>query len=74
MIPLARRKEGTFLGVSVFSTVDEPYKHGGEATFGVYRADLAATPGQGTTVNGFSYPIDVLIEKPNFAAMRDAYK
>lgn len=70
LLPLTR--SGPFIGMSVFSNVNEFWKGGTEATFGVYKI---ATPNaqQGKTTRGETYPIDTLAEKPSFAAMKQAY-
>ena len=67
---------GTFLGGAVFSTVNELYKTGPEATYGVWKINVNAGLGTGTTTSGNgsqSYPIDSWSEKPSFTSMQQAY-
>lgn len=72
VMPLAKGS-GPYLGQCVFSTVDEAWKGGTEATFGIYRIDEPGGDGWGGTTTGEGYPIDRLVEKPAFASMRKAY-
>lgn len=72
VLPLAKGS-GPYLGQCIFSTVDEPWKGGTEATFGIYRIDEPGGDGWGGTTTGEGYPIDRLVEKPAFASMRKAY-
>jgi hypothetical protein len=62
-----------YLGQCVFSTVNEAWKGGTEATFGVYKIRGPGAAGTGTTANGQTYPIDTWAEKPSFASMKNAY-
>jgi hypothetical protein len=71
-LPIAQGT-GSFLGACVFSTVNEAWKGGTEATFGVYRIATPGALGTGTTLGGQTYPIDSLAQKPNFASMQAAY-
>jgi hypothetical protein len=64
---------GAFLGQCVFSTVNEAWKGGTEATFGVYKIGTPGGLGTGTTMNGQPYPLDALTQKPNFSSMQSAY-
>lgn len=71
-LPIAKGT-GSFLGACVFSTVNEAWKLGTEATFGIYRIDAPGGLGTGTTTSGQSYPIDSFAQKPNFASLQTAY-
>lgn len=73
IIPFAKDASSLYLGQCVFSFVNEAYKGGTEATFGVY--SLGAPSGrQGTFAkNGWTYPLDNYAEKPSFTAMKNAY-
>jgi hypothetical protein len=72
VLPLAKGS-GPFLGQCVFSTVNETWKSGREATYGIYKISAPGGIGMGTTTNGQTYPIDRLSEKPTFTSMRSAY-
>jgi len=72
VLPLAKGR-GPYLGQCVFSTVNEAWKGGTEATFGIYKISAAGGMGSGLTTSGQSYPIDTWAEKPAFASMRSAY-
>jgi hypothetical protein len=72
VMPLARG-DGPYLGQCVFSTVNEAWKKGTEATFGVYKISVPGGLGTGTTLGGQTYPIDAWVEKPSFISMRNAY-
>lgn len=72
MMPLAKGN-GPYLGQCVFSTVNEAWKGGTEATFGIYRIAVPGGEGLGFTNNLKGYPLDTLAEKPTFASMRNAY-
>lgn len=73
VLPFAKDSTSLYLGQCVFSFVNEAYKGGTEATFGVY--SLGAPSGrQGTFAkNGWTYPLDNYVEKPSFTAMKNAY-
>ncbi len=64
---------GLFLGGAVFSTVNELYKKGTEATYGVWKINVNAGLGTGTTTSGATYPIDSWTAKPSFTSMQQAY-
>ncbi|HPZ09548.1 MAG TPA: carboxypeptidase regulatory-like domain-containing protein [Candidatus Eremiobacteraeota bacterium] len=61
------KSTGPFFGACVFSTVNEAWKTGTEATFGVYKISANGT------VNAEGYPVDTWSEKPNFTVMKDYY-
>lgn len=69
---LPSTKTGPFLGFSMFQTVNEAFKGGTEATFGLYKIAVPNAR-QGRTTKGETYPIDTWAEKPNFTAMKSAY-
>jgi hypothetical protein len=64
---------GPYLGQCVFSTVNEAWKGGTEATFGIYKISGPGSLGTGTTTGGQTYPIDTWAEKPGFTSMKNAY-
>ncbi len=67
---------GPFLGQAVFSTVNELYRTGTEATYGVWKINVNGGWGTGTTTSGNgsqSYPIDSWTAKPSFTSMQQAY-
>ncbi|MBX7133190.1 MAG: hypothetical protein K1X67_10985 [Fimbriimonadaceae bacterium] len=65
-------KTGPFLGFSMFSTVNEAFKGGTEATFGLYKISVPNAR-QGRTTKGENFPIDTWAEKPSFTAMKNAF-
>ncbi len=67
VLPLATQN-GPFFGLSIFETVNESYKGGTEATFGVYKISSPDT-----NKTGGAYPVDAWAEKPNFASMKQFY-
>lgn len=73
VIPFAKDSSSLYLGQCVFAFVNEAYKGGTEATFGVY--GIGPSSGrQGTFAkNGWTYPLDNYVEKPSFTAMKNAY-
>ncbi len=73
VLPFAKDGSSLYLGQCVFAFVNEAYKGGTEATFGVYSLS-SQSPGVGTFAkNGWTYPLDVYQEKPTFGVMRTTY-
>lgn len=73
ILPFTKDSSSIYLGQCVFSFVNEAYKGGTEATFGVYRIG-PSNGAQGTFAkNGWTYPLDNYAQKATFDVMKSTY-
>lgn len=69
VLPFAHDNDGIgpFMGTCVHQALNAKWKTGTEATFGIYKIDVAGT------INNGKFPVDTWKEKPNCAKVRQYY-
>ena len=77
VMPLARdatqTANGYFQGACVFQSLDQLYKGGTEAEFGIYKFGTGTAP-TAKTKGGQTYPVDSLVAKPVYGVVQSAFK